>query len=38
MEMHHAGHIGVATFRIGGLSSQHHMGAFLAHDFETEAT
>ncbi len=37
MEWHHAGHMGVATFRVGGLSSQHHMAAFLTQDLETEA-
>jgi len=37
MEWHHAGHIAVAPFRIGGLSSQHHMAAFLTHDLEAEA-
>jgi len=37
MDRHHAGHIGVAPFRIGGLSSQHHMAAFLTHDLEAEA-
>ena len=36
MERHYAGHIGVAPFRVGGLSSQHHMAAFLTHDLETE--
>jgi hypothetical protein len=36
MEWHHAGHSG-ASFRVGGLSSQHHMAAFLSHDLESEA-
>jgi hypothetical protein len=29
--------MGVATFRVGALSSQRHMAAFSTHDLETEA-
>jgi hypothetical protein len=37
MKRHDAGDAGAATLWVGGLPSQHHMAAFLAHDPKTKA-